>query len=798
MNPLSPFTYYRRHKRRALLLVSLITLVTMGLYVMVGVLDPFVEHTYITVRQLTRFSLVYPATGLSLEPTVTSQIRAHPDVAHAIPENGLYINVPSLVGSNSFRVLGIPETDLQVLMDACDVRLKEGRLLKPRTNEIMLSEKIVNALGLRLGDQISRSINREYYWAIPAPLVLVGVLEGNPSVDSSQDVLVGFVSYEYLDGHELYAPRSTNLLVVAQEGRKTIVDDFLETTILSPYTYVKTYQREAGFLARARQMAYLIFGIVDCLVAVVVALVVGIINQIALTQRLADFGLLHAIGHHKSRLVRRLTLETTIVAGGGWIAGLAPSWLILAWLKANLYEPKGVELNLVNLAPLWFAVPIPLAVIAFATFSIARVFARLDAVTIIERGKLSMEARDQRAVKRSSTRPLSAWTFYLRHRRRGLILIAAMALMILGVAFPVFFFSPMVDVQRPFFLNYLRFVSRVSSDVGHTVDPGVTAQIRAHPAVARVIPAMPLRLAVSIPPLSETGTTIYGVSEDDLLYLAGLYGMDLKEGRLPHARSNEIALSEALAVNRGLHVGDMVGRPVYERDESIPTEMVIVGFLQHSSSRAVTRGSGQVLPSSDVYLGFTSSEYLESHERYSSWPVYLLIVPVEGRKAELDAWLEKNIASPQTTVETYDARYREMQRRTRGMLLVFAMVEGIVAVVAATALAALNYIFFAQRREEFGILHAIGHGRPWLVLRTVGETVSAVALAWLIGAVVCVAGLILSQASIYAPKGLSLNFFSAGPWLFTLPIPLAVVAVSAGTIAWVLSKLDPVSIIERR
>jgi ABC-type lipoprotein release transport system permease subunit len=447
--------------------VGLVILVTTGLYVMVGVLDPFVEHTFITIRQLTCFSLVYPATGLSLEPTVTSQIRAHPDVARVIPENGLYVNVPSLVGSNSFRVLGIPETNLQVLMDVCDVRLKEGRLLKPRTNEIMLSEEIVNALGLQLDDQISRSISREYYWAMPTSLVLVGILEGDPSAlanigpsaGSGQEVLMGFVSYEYLDSHELYAPRSTSLLVVAQEGRKTTVDDFLETTILSPHTYVKTYRREAGFLARARQMAHLIFGIVDCLVAVVVALVVGIINQIALTQRLADFGLLHAIGHHKNRLVRRLTLETTGVAGGGWITGLTLSWLALAWLRTNLYEPRGVELNLANLAPLWFTVPIPLAVIAFATLSIARVFARLDAVAIIERGKLSVETRDRRrAVKRSSARPLSAWTFYLRHRRRGLMLVATMALMILGVAFPVFFFSPMVGVQKPFFLNYLRFV----------------------------------------------------------------------------------------------------------------------------------------------------------------------------------------------------------------------------------------------------------------------------------------------------------------------------------------------------
>jgi ABC-type antimicrobial peptide transport system permease subunit len=132
------------------------------------------------------------------------------------------------------------------------------------------------------------------------------------------------------------------------------------------------------------------------------------------------------------------------------------------------------------------------------------------------------------------------------------------------------------------------------------------------------------------------------------------------------------------------------------------------------------------------------------------------------------------------------------------MLLLFAIVEGVIALVAAFALAVLSYTFFAQRREEFGILHAMGHSRHWLVVRTVGEAVSVVAVAWLLGAAACVAGLAYMQTNVYAPKGLTLDLFSPAPWLFTLPMPLAVVAVSGGLVAWMLARLDPVSIIERR
>jgi len=197
-------------------------------------------------------------------------------------------------------------------------------------------------------------------------------------------------------------------------------------------------------------------------------------------------------------------------------------------------------------------------------------------------------------------------------------------------------------------------------------------------------------------------------------------------------------------------------------------------------------------------LGFASFEHLESHELSSSWPVDLLILPAEGHKREIDAWLEKSVAPAQTEVNTYGTQRRKSRQFAQSMLLLFAAVESIIAIVAVIALATLNYIFFAQRREEFGILHAVGHSRPWLVLRTVRETGSVVALAWLIGAAVCMVSLVYAQAKVYAPMGLSLDFFNPSPWLFTLPIPLAVITVGAGTIGRTLSKLDPVSIIERR
>jgi ABC-type lipoprotein release transport system permease subunit len=352
----------------------------------------------------------------------------------------------------------------------------------------------------------------------------------------------------------------------------------------------------------------------------------------------------------------------------------------------------------------------------------------------------------------------------------------------------------------PFPFSYLRHASIVSPvQVYGAVDPETVAQIRAHPATAHVVPAKPLSLMVSASAaiFGEIGMPIYAVREDDLRILMDVYGMYLGNGRLPHPRSNEIVLSSAVALNRGVRVGDKVGQLVYERD-GMPTEMVVVGILESDRSQSRSEQAKRPFSYAPQWIGFAPYGYVEGHERYAAAPTHFLVAPVAGREVELEAWLEENVDSPRVAVETFDTTYQFARDVERDMFLFFAVAEAIVAVAAAVALAVLHYIFFVQRREEFGILHAVGHSRTWLVLRVLRESVSVVSAAWVIGAVLCVAGLLYIQANVYVPKGLSINLYNPWPWLFTLPIPLAVVAASGGTIAWTLSRLDPVSIIERR
>jgi ABC-type lipoprotein release transport system permease subunit len=801
MNPLSPLTYYRRHKRAALLLLVLIGSLTLGLYSMAHILNAGIENAYYPYHYLTRMSRISATgeTGSSIA-AVVGQIRTHPGVAHTIPENGLSVIAPQPGGPSPFPVLGVTEADLPVVMAASDLRLKHGRLFDPRAGEIILSEELAHALDLRVGDPISREIDESAYPEIMAELTLVGILESAP--DAEPEVRIGFVPYEYLDSHELYQPRPPGLLIIPDAGSRKSVNDHLEALVRenggSTSVRLETFERASEHIQHLRPVQIAMYGSVDILVSVAVALVVGMINRIAITRRLPEFGLLQAVGYQKQGLVRRLVLEVAATACVGWGAGLVGAHVSLILLKNTYMAAHGWVMTLVHPAPFLLTLPIPLVVIVWVYVSVSRLLNRLDTIAVIERGKLSTEEdQPNRKGRKALSRPLSALTFYARHRRRGFMLVMATGLMVSGVAFPAFILGMMNDAVAPLTLSYSSQASVVSpSGSRRAVDPTVLARIKAHPAVAHVIPVKALGIKIIIPPGIEWQMPVYAVREQDLHLLLDVYGLRLDEGDLIQPRSNQLILTHALAQNRGVSVGDTVGQPVCERD-GLPTEMHVVGVLE-STGPALAEREGYHLPATPRWVGFTSYEFVEDHERYAAVPAHALIIPVEGRESETEVWLEESIDSPRVNVTTLGTSYREWRRTGQGYLMFLAVTEVILATVAAIGLIILNTIFFTQRRDEFGTLYAVGHSRLRLTARTLQESVSVVGVAWLIGAALCLIGVFWVQANILAPVGMRMDLSNPAPWLFTLPVPLVVVAASVGTVAWALARLDPVAVIERR
>ena len=94
------------------------------------------------------------------------------------------------------------------------------------------------------------------------------------------------------------------------------------------------------------------------------------------------------------------------------------------------------------------------------------------------------------------------------------MVVAAVGLMVFGVAIPAFITTTGTDAMMPYVLSYSDRVSVLTpGNMYRVLDSGVLAQVRSRQDVAHVIPARALSMMVDMPTLGELPMTIYAVRE---------------------------------------------------------------------------------------------------------------------------------------------------------------------------------------------------------------------------------------------------------------------------------------------
>ncbi len=786
MNPLSSFTYAFRHKRLTLMLTAILAFTAAGLYLFIGLAQKtYIAPAFVINRYLTKFNLVMPDQVPALDPDSIGRILANPDVAQALPQSHLSIKVSNIGGANFlFRLIALRASDLETVLSQSGVTVKEGRLPEAGTNEVALSEEIAAALNLSIGDTFGRTTDEKAYPNILSPLKLAGILSG--------EVRLGLISLEYLQQSEVYGSQSEEgLLVIARPGREAAVEEFLLQSIRNSSTKTYTYRSVSEQTAKDQKLLYVLGIPIVLLVSFAITLVIGAINQLAFNIRLSEIGTLYAIGYRRNWLAWRMTLETAGPALIGWIAGILMGWGGIAAVNSAVFVPRGFGTDGASTTAFLFTALVPIVVIGSALLTAFRALGRLDAVAVVERGQLTMEAERSNSAgnppAKDPPRPLASLTYYRRHKRQAWVLTGSTLLLILGTGLLFFLFAAGADAMQPG-LNNLSRMSAVSPN-NDPLDPALIDRIRANPAVERVMNVYAFApVKISIPPMfPDQPVEALCVAAEDMEYLVALYHLELAEGRLPNPGTNEVVIPWVAAKNRDLHVGDVIGdpaNPAYRGAPSLPLQIVVSGIFAPADSLA-----------QETWLSFMSLEYVE---QYRESDLSLIIIPRAGEKSEFDAWLEDQIAGEDRIVITYGNQQAALQEEMGSMLFTFSLMESVIALVAALALAGLHYLFLTGREAELGILQALGFARRQLVSRILREMFFTIGAAWLAGMGGCLLVLLFLQYGLFASVGLKLDLLNPAPWLATLPIPAAIFAAGAGLTIWMLSRLDPISIIERR
>jgi len=313
------------------------------------------------------------------------------------------------------------------------------------------------------------------------------------------------------------------------------------------------------------------------------------------------------------------------------------------------------------------------------------------------------------------------------------------------------------------------------------VAPEVQAQIRKKPDVDRMIETSGFFFNINTV-FGKLPFVCFGVTDANRDYLIHRAGDALAPGgRMPLPGKPEAVISEGLARNKKVKIGDIIASPLDTGTfVPAPAKIKLVGILN-----------------GPTWMAFTSSRFTD--ENLPQVPRSLLVTTknVATQRAFGDV-LFNSLDKVQVEVLSFNNLVETLRTSLASMYLIMHLVNGTVIFVVALMAGMLSNIYFTQRISEFAVLAAIGLRRSTLVWHAVSETAILTTLGWLLGVAVNFAVLSAMKGSVFEPRGMLIDPGDPLSYLNTLPIPVFITLFAVATISYRLSHLDPVTIIERR
>ncbi|HEY3331077.1 MAG TPA: FtsX-like permease family protein [Capsulimonadaceae bacterium] len=376
-HPLSPATYCQRNFMR-LVPMAVVIILSVFLVAAVVTIVNSIDLTVTTIYNYTKTAtIVIPQrTGFSVDPENRAIIQREPGVDRVIESSGFFMNLNTVFGGTPFIAFAMPIADRDYLLRKSGDWLAEGRMPIPGQAEAVLSDGLVRNKKLKMGDVVAGPDDQGGIAGCPVPVRLVGILHG--------PTWIAFTSPEFA---QAAMPLFTKHLVVTAKDTAQLpaISRSIIRDVDRSKCEVLSFTSLVNQLRKSLASMYMIMGLVNAMVILVVALMSGMLSNIYFTQRITEFAILSAIGMRRTTLLLHAVSETAVVTAVGWVLGVVVTWLIMDAMKGSVFEPRGMLINPHDHLALVYTIPIPIIITAFALATVSYRLTRLDPVTIIER-----------------------------------------------------------------------------------------------------------------------------------------------------------------------------------------------------------------------------------------------------------------------------------------------------------------------------------------------------------------------------------------------------------------------------
>ncbi len=382
------------------------------------------------------------------------------------------------------------------------------------------------------------------------------------------------------------------------------------------------------------------------------------------------------------------------------------------------------------------------------------------------------------------TKPLSIWRYYLNNRKKVSVVfiitffgIFSQCVLLIDTTTRLNLYQAMLPLKP--------FAYAIHTDDNIQQSPEYQNRLKQllekHPAISKALL------------FSNTKTEINGVPAwiillrpTDIKPVMNSLELTLIKGRLSTAGTHEIVLHWRIAAYRGLKIGNYCDK---DSKAGYRPFIRVFGRLLPGDTKLVGLLDG------DSIVGFSDLDTYNNDMHLSQADASWLVIPKKGQLAQAKSYLAKCIQNdPELHTSTvYEDTQFNITNFTVMLLNIFYLV---ITSVITLCVSLLFYIYFYQRRTEFGLLEALGHTRQMIIGKALLEITVINLLGFcggLLSALLC--GWALNHF-VWMERGLPVVLWDQSYIFRLLSTPPIVTFISLLPVWRMLKKVDPITIIE--
>ena len=272
---------------------------------------------------------------------------------------------------------------------------------------------------------------------------------------------------------------------------------------------------------------------------------------------------------------------------------------------------------------------------------------------------------------------------------------------------------------------------------------------------------------------------VMGFEKDDLEYYLRREDYTGITGRRPIDGKAEMMVSTPVAKNLHVKIGDIILKPD-DSDNFSRRPVKLVGIIN-----------------CDRWLMVSNKQYFADTQPI---PIDFALIFTKDRSQQqtYDKWAKKKMKGKFAQLFAYSEIEKDSKEMFAVLYKIIDAVIGILVLVISIMMGMLMNIYQSQRLVEFGLLQAIGHTKSQLFKRVLTESIIVIIGGWFFGLLTARGLLLFLKSSLMDPQGYALDIGDRMAIAYTIPVPIAILAIAFGTIWLRFRKFDPVAVVERR